>query len=308
MISLWKGSCNQWDCDEMGHMNVRIYVEKQIEALGVMAHAMKMPQAFRQGAPSTLIPVEQHIRYMAEVLAGRPISMVGCVLEYGECDAVIYQEMRHSDGRVAAAMRTRVIHADNKSGEPFPWSSRTLDVLPTLIDTPPEQTAPRSVSMADPAREISEIMYDDLRRLNIPLIGQGSVPPQHIDVHGRMAASWVIGRTSDSVPNLLYDWRQQMGKSEDGSRRVGAAVLEYRMRYHRWPKPGDLFEAYTGSGKVAGKTHSLIHWMMDPVTGLPWATSEAVAITLDLDARKVIPAPPEMLEELKTIAPPGLSI
>ncbi|MGH1421263.1 MAG: thioesterase family protein [Hyphomonas sp.] len=308
MISLWKGSCNQWDCDEMGHMNVRVYVEKQIEGLATMAHALKMPQAFRPGATSTLIPVDQHIRYMAEVLAGRPISMVGCVLDAGECDAVIYQEMRHTDGRVAAAFRTRVIHADNKSGEPFPWSSRSVDALETLKDTPPEHTAPRSVDMSTPTRDNSDVTYDHLKRHNIPLIGQGSVPPQHMDAHGRMAASWVIGRTSDSVPNLLYDWRQSMGKAEDGARRVGAAVLEYRMRYRHWPKTGDLFEAYTGGGTVGGKTHSLVHWMMDPVTGKPWATSEAVAITLDLDARKVIAAPPSMLDELKVIAPPGLSV
>jgi acyl-CoA thioester hydrolase len=31
VIPLWQGSCNQWDCDEMGHMNVRVYVEKQLE-------------------------------------------------------------------------------------------------------------------------------------------------------------------------------------------------------------------------------------------------------------------------------------
>jgi acyl-CoA thioester hydrolase len=48
--------------------------------------------------------------------------------------------------------------------------------------------------------------------------------------------------------------------------------------------------------------------MMDPVSGKPWATSRAVAITLDLDARKAIPAPPEALEELERIAPKGLGI
>ncbi len=308
MIPLWKGVCNQWDCDEMGHMNVRIYVEKQIEGLGAMAHALKMPHAFRADAPSTLIPVDQNIRYIAEVLAGRPVSMVGCVIEAGECDAVIYQEMRHSDGSVAAAFRTRVIHADNKSGEPFPWSTRSRNALEALKETPPEATTPRSCDLSTPTRAIETITYDELHRLNIPLIGQGSVPPQHMDVHGRMNASWVIGRTSDSVPNLLYDWRQRMGTSEDGSRRVGAAVLEYRMRYHRWAKPGDLFEAYTGLGKVAGKTHALVHWMMDPVTGKPWASSQAIAISLDLDARKAIAAPPEMIEELARIAPVGLSV
>ena len=48
--------------------------------------------------------------------------------------------------------------------------------------------------------------------------------------------------------------------------------------------------------------------MMDPETGLPWATSQVVAITLDLDARKAIPSPPQMLEDLERLAPRGLSL
>lgn len=103
MIPLWQGSCNQWDCDEMGHMNVRIYVEKQLEGLVAFAHELAMPEAFRQNSPSTVVPVDQHIRFVREVLPGKPISMQGCVLEYGECDAVIYQELRHTDGALAAA-------------------------------------------------------------------------------------------------------------------------------------------------------------------------------------------------------------
>ena len=47
---------------------------------------------------------------------------------------------------------------------------------------------------------------------------------------------------------------------------------------------------------------------MDPETGLAWMTSEAVAVTFDLDTRKVIPAPPEHAAELETIAPRGLTI
>lgn len=34
MIPLWSGIPNTWDCDEMGHMNVRVYVEKAMEGLG----------------------------------------------------------------------------------------------------------------------------------------------------------------------------------------------------------------------------------------------------------------------------------
>jgi len=69
MITLWQGSANQWDCDEMGHMNVRVYVEKIMEGLGTFAKAIDMPHAFRARTPSTLIPVDQHIRFIARSYA-----------------------------------------------------------------------------------------------------------------------------------------------------------------------------------------------------------------------------------------------
>ena len=144
-------------------------------------------------------------------------------------------------------------------------------------------------------------------KIKAPLIGAGAVPAAHLDVHGRMAPFWVIGRTSDSVPNLLYNWRRRVADAA-GDRRMGAAVLEYRIRYHDWPEAGDLYTLYTSFGGANGKTHSLVHWMMNPDTGTPWATMQATAITLDLDARKAIPAPQEMIDELDSLAPRGLQI
>ncbi|WP_273185702.1 thioesterase family protein [Hyphomonas adhaerens] len=307
MKTLWRGSCNQWDCDEMGHMNVRVYVEKQMEGLAVFAHALGMPHAFRQNSPSTITPVDQHIRFVREVLPGRPLTMHGCLIEVGEADALVYQELRHADGQLAAAFRTRIMHIDTAGREPFPWGKSVRAAMADDMDTPPEESAPRSI---DPVAE--GLPYDDIsvetpRKLGIACIGMGAVPPQHLDVHGRMSPAWVIGRISDSVPNLLFGWRKDVAAAA-GDLRMGAAVLEYRIRYHDMPQAGDRFEVYTGLGGVEGKTHSLFHWMMDPVTGKPWATSQATAITLDLDARKAIPAPAMAIEELERLAPKGLEI
>jgi acyl-CoA thioester hydrolase len=288
-------------------MNVRVYVEKQMEGLAVFAPALGMPHAFRQNAPSTIVPVDQHIRFVREVLPGRPLSMKGCLVEVGEADAVVYQELRHADGQLAAAFRTRIMHIDTAGREPFAWGKSVRAAMADDMGTPPEEAAPRSIDPDAPGLPYDEINIDRPKGLGVSCIGKGAVPPQHLDVHGRMAPPWVIGRVSDSVPNLLFNWRKNVAAAA-GDLRMGAAVLEYRMRYHDMPEAGDLFELYTGLGGVQGKTHSLIHWLMDPVSGKPWATGQATAITLDLDARKAIPAPASALEELERLAPKGLSI
>lgn len=307
MIELWKGSANTWDCDEMGHMNVRVYVEKAIEGLGAFASAIELPHAFSPRSPSTLFPARQHIRFIREVLPGRPLSMTGCVLDWGEDWVDVYQDLRHGDGTPAASMRTRLIHAVTGTGKPFAWARRSKAALETLKDTPPKETAPRSLDPNGETLPAEEVTLAIAEELGTPCIGQGMVPDAHTDAYATMWAPWFMGRLSDSVPNLLFDWRRQVAEAA-GDRRMGAAVLEYRLIYRRWPRAGDLFRIHSSLAGAREKTHSLVHWMLDPVTGGPWASAEAVAVTFDLDKRKVLPTPPSLIKALETLAPPGLAV
>ena len=121
-----------------------------------------------------------------------------------------------------------------------------------------------------------------------------------------------IGRVSDSVPNLMHAWREDIARahSEAGGEpvRQGAAVLEYRLIYRKWPKAGDLFQVRSGLGQVGEKVHGLVHWIMDPRSGDAWCTSEAVAVTFDLTTRKVIATQPEHIAALEKRAVRGLTI
>nr|WP_083332649.1 acyl-ACP thioesterase [Hyphomonas sp. Mor2] len=307
MIPLWSGIANTWDCDEMGHMNVRVYVEKAMEGLGNFAGAVRMPHAFRANAPSTLMVAEHHIRYIREAHAGYPLRMQGCVLEWDDTSALIYQDMRHGDGRSAAAFRTRVVHVEAKTGKPFPWSTRTRAQLEALIDTPPEDTKPRGLDPAAAPTPSSMTTLDVVQKCGAPEIGRGLFLPRETDVFGRIAAPWFIGRISDSVPTLLHDWRSKVAQSQEGAR-MGGAVLEYRLIYRKWPRAGDRYVIHTSLAEVGEKTHSLCHWALDPDTGDAWITTQAVAVTFDLDKRKVIPTPAGQIKELEKLAPRGLRL
>ncbi|MEM1150812.1 MAG: thioesterase family protein [Pseudomonadota bacterium] len=307
MIPLWQGSANTWDCDEMGHMNVRVYVEKAMEGLGALARAIELPGAFSASSPSTLIPAEHHIRFIREVMPGRPLSMQGCVVGFDDTSVDLYQEIRHGDGTPAASFRARLLHATAKDVKPFAWSARTRAALERLVEKPPEDTRPRSLIPGGAALPPSQTTVTHAEAIGVPVIGRGMVLPSHCDAFGTMWAPWFMGRVSDSVPNLLFDWRNRVAQAA-GDVAMGAAVLEYRLIYRRWPRMGDLFEIRSGLNSVAEKTHSLVHWMLDPVGGSAWMTSEAVAVTFDLEKRKVLPTPPAQMAELEQIAPKGLSI
>ncbi|NQY14558.1 MAG: acyl-ACP thioesterase [Henriciella sp.] len=307
MIRLWSGIPNTWDCDEMGHMNVRVYVEKAMEGLGSLAGAIHMEHAFRANALSTMLPAEHHIRYIREAIAGQPLRMTGCVLDWDETSALIYQDMRHADGRPAAAFRTRVQHIATSSGKPFPWSTRSRAQLEALKGTQPDDTKPRGLDPDVTPIPSSMATMDQVSKIGAPEIGRGTILPRECDVFGRFAAPGFLGRISDSVPILMSEWRENVAAS-NASERMGGAVLEYRLGYRKGPRAGDRFVIHTSLADVREKTHSFAHWVLNPDTGEAYVTSQAVAVTLDLDTRKVIPTPEKQIAELEKLAPRGLTL
>ena len=105
-----------------------------------------------------------------------------------------------------------------------------------------------------------------------------------------MRAEQFIGRVSDGIGAFIHPFRDVVVEhAEHRPQRMGGAVLEYRIAYLAWPCAGDRIDIRSGLLGTDSRTMRVVHWMLDPATGQPWGTSEAVAITFDLDARKVVP-------------------
>jgi acyl-CoA thioester hydrolase len=89
---------------------------------------------------------------------------------------------------------------------------------------------------------------------------------------------------------------------------VGGAVLEYRLAYAARPRAGGRYAVRSGLIGFDDKAQRLAHWVIDPDTGGVWATSEAVAIALDLKARKILPLTEESKSRLAARVTPGLGL
>ncbi|MDZ4761304.1 MAG: acyl-ACP thioesterase [Alphaproteobacteria bacterium] len=309
MIEVYRGSCNSWETDEMGHMNVRFYVARMMEGLAEFACQAGMPHAFRADSGSTLRPRDQHIRFLREALAGKPFHMRAGVLDIADTSCLVYQQIDHASGVPCAAFRTWVDHVDVESGATFPWSRTTRARLEDLRCEAPALLAPRSLDFAVAPRKSAKMA--DADAVGAPLIGRGIVQPQHCDLLDRMMPEFFIGRVSDSVSNLLGPWREELAAraaARGEPFRTGGAVLEYRIVYRRWPRAGDRFIVRSSLGSVSDKIHSIVHWTIDPDSGDAWCTSEALAVTLNLDTRKIVQAAPEQMEMLKKRIPSGLTV
>ena len=307
VIEVWRGGVNTWELDDMGHMNVRFYVARAMEGLVGLAAALGLPDAFRPGAETTLLLKEQHIRFMREARSRAPIHMTAGVVSMDECEARVLLLLVHSNsGELAAAFQTVVVHATARDERPFPWTAHSRELAESLMTTVPANAAPRSLGVGP---VVSGASLAEADRMGLIRLSAGAFGVQECDAFGRMRAEQLIGRVSDGIPRMSAAFRGTVAdEAPQPVARVGGAVLEYRIVHLAWPRIGDRFEVRSGVAGVDHRAQRMVHWMLDPTTGKAWGTSEAVAISLDLDARKIITITPQAQAAIAQRITPGLAL
>lgn len=305
-VEVWSGGVNTWECDEMGHMNVRFWVAKAQEGLAGLAAELGMPRAYAANSEATLIVREQHIRFLREAHAGAALRMTGGVLELGESDARLLLVIRHPDGQPAATFQIVVEHVTSGDLRPFPWPGRLRARAEALKMATPAFAAARSIDLS-PVNSTASL--ERALELGLKRIGLGAIGPSECDVFGRMRPEIFIGRVSDGVARLFGEHRPGPATTDgEAPLRIGGAVLEYRVLHLAWPEAGDRVELRSGFAGCDARTRRVIHWMVDPESGRAWASAEAVVVSFDLDKRKVVDISEEAQQAFRAASPEGLAL
>ncbi|MDP3855397.1 thioesterase family protein [Phenylobacterium sp.] len=305
-VEVWSGGVNTWECDEMGHLNVRFWVAKALEALAGLAANLGMPHAFAAHGQATLAIRELHMRFLREAQAGTWLYAMGGVSEIDESGARLLIVLHHASGEPAATFQVKVDHATVADLRPFPWPERILERAEGLRVEVPPYAAARSVDLAPVAATASLARADELKLMRI---GLGVVGPSECDVFGRMSAERFIGRVSDGIARLFGEDRPGPDPVPgEPPPRMGGAVLEYRAVYLDWPRAGDGVELRSGIAESTPRIRRAVHWMVDPLIGRPWVTSEAIAISFDLDKRKIVDVGAEGQAAYLARVTPGLAL
>ena len=291
-----------WECDAMGHLNVGFYVAKAMEGLAGLTAELGMPGAFAGDARATVIVRDQHIRFLREARPGAPLVMSGGVVEIGESEARLLFLLRHRSGELAASFQSVVAHATARDGRPFPWPARVLDRAQALAVEVPPGAAARSLGL-EPVESRASLKRAD--ELGLPRTALGAVSAADCDIFGRMRTELMMARISDGIPHIL-DGRRPA--SDEAGQRVGGAALEYRLIHLDWPKAGDRVELRSGASGGDARFRKFTHWLLDPQSGKAWGVAEAIAVSFDLETRKMITLSDEALAEADARITPGLTL
>jgi len=308
MREVWRGYAAAWECDELGHLNVAHYLAKAMEGVAGLGIELGLADAFTAKAFSTLRPRELHVRFLRESRPGAPLYARAGVIGAGEDRADIYLEILHSaTDAPSAALRIRLEHVSARTGASFPWGVRTRERLEALRVEPPDRTAPRGVDPDGPVCETAS--RDAADALGLATIGRGVIQPEECTVFGWHKPATVMARISNSVSNFAAAFPEELSQAAEGApRRLGSALVEARIVYRGWPRAGSAYEIRSGVTGAEAKTRRLVHWMLDTVSGRPWASMEGVALLMDLEARKAADYDPDIQARLRESVVEGLGV
>lgn len=295
-VETWRGGVSPWQCDQMGHMNLRFHVAHAMEGLAGFAAAIGMPRAFAQHSTSTLVVRQHHIRFLKEARAGDALHLTVGLLEMAESEAGVLELLLHSASREPAAVfHTRLAHARAGDAQPFAWSRAALARAGALEVEVPAALAPRSLKPG-PCRTDAGLERADA--LGLRRYGAGAFGAADCDVFGRVGAARIMGVLADGSAHEVAAIRAAAGEQ------VGVAVVEYRLSYLDWPAAGDRYDIRSGLGSAEPRRLGMEHWVLDPASGRPWALAEAVLIPFDLEKRKALTLSEPALAALRAQAPP----
>jgi acyl-CoA thioester hydrolase len=100
-----------------------------------------------------------------------------------------------------------------------------------------------------------------------------------------------IGRVADSVVNLMTHFQtpDELARRSHGVE--GGALIELRIAYHAPLRAGSLFTVHSGIRSVQRKVQRFVHLVYEEPAGACAASFDAVAVAMDLRARKAVELP-----------------
>ena len=278
MLLSYRGSVNRWECDENDHLNVRFCEEKLWQTLvGGLLELDLISATEVDDLPARITC--QHLRFQQESRIATPISgFVSLLPTAVSKEFNVLAQLRHS-----------------VSGEPLCSALVAISGLAhgeaTVSEDEITHGLPRGIDADSPYHVLN--LASALEK-GFVVTGRGVIQPNECTNSGCLLPYNYMARTSDSMPNL---WSHLAG-DERVTDSEGGAVVEFRRHYHQPLHEHQALVVVSGLLDAQGKIQRFGHLLFDARTQQCYASAQAVAVRMDLQARKAIALSEEDLASL----------
>jgi acyl-CoA thioester hydrolase len=134
MFETARGTVHSWQCDHMGHANLRAYGEFFEQALWHVFNRIGITPSVLRGDAIRMAGVQQSIHYKKELLPGDLVLVMSKLVEMRERSLKMVHEMQHVEsGEVCATCELTAVCIDVRTRKPraFPpeVTSRAKEIL-----------------------------------------------------------------------------------------------------------------------------------------------------------------------------------
>jgi acyl-CoA thioester hydrolase len=292
---------NTWECDEMGHMNVRFYLGKAHQGLIQLGAMVGLgPRALAElgsGAGADLVTRRQHIRFLRELHAGADVSIEGGFVDVGKSGFTLFQEMLPlAASHVSATLISQVELVDLKNGALIDIPSSAVEKMMLIESDIPDYGQPKSLSFD---RALPMINNKEGLAEGRLVVSAEVVRSDQVDRNGNLYPDQFIGHISDGIGNLFGLITKDDVDIYERTDKTGGAALEYLFEFLGKPREGDIIKVLSAPQELQAKVYSLSHAIVDGETGEPLAAASSVHIAFDLKTRKSIPVPERLKKGLE---------
>lgn len=298
---LYEGSVAPDEIDQMGHMNMRFYGTKAMEAVESLAASLSLDAMALGALGAGVFVFDSHTRQYREQLEGAPLEIRGGVLDANQHLLTVYLEMTNRDTHQLAATYTlKVGLCARESRAPMMLEHGVIRrAKETLIEWP-AHGQPRSLPIV-PFRQ--DLTQEAAAQLKLRRGTVGVLAAEDCDAFGFLALKIMQGFVPGAHPNM-----KGIGGTHDfpGGLRIGSAVMESRSSLFEAPQAGDRLQTISAVVVIGAKNYCWRHWLFNVDRGRLLRIHQVFAVSFDLATRKSIEIRPEIRARMVEVYHPEL--
>ncbi|MGE0621673.1 MAG: thioesterase family protein [Pseudomonadales bacterium] len=294
------------EIDSLGHLNVRFYLERVGRSEQAMLAALGLTEETLKTGGTRMRRVDTYSRFQREQFEGAELAVLGGVLGTEPTRIRSYFEVRNpAKDEIAALFIVTSELTDRNTRAPRELPAELRQANEQYGVLLPEYARPRSLSL-DPPR--SDVRLADLLA-RIP-------EATEFGMTGRREAEILAedcgpdGVLRDEVELMFLMFRREAESLDpkkfgppvlrtDEGHRLGWAMMETRNVEFSRPRAGDTVVFLGADVGIAEKSRQSRRWSFVRDTGELLGIHDTVGIAIDLDARKAIPIPRSIREEME---------
>ena len=152
MFETARGTVHAWQCDHMGHVNVRAYGEFFEQACWQLYNRIGITPSLLRSGDINMAAVRQDISYQRELLAGDVIAVRSGVVEIRERVLRFVHELLNCEsGKICAVCEFTVVCLDAKARKSRPFPAAIAESARRSLITYPRVTDPLITSPISPS-------------------------------------------------------------------------------------------------------------------------------------------------------------